>query len=176
MTTEGKRVALFVANEYEDLEAWYPYLRLKEAGVEVTVIASDNVKGNLAESKHGYPIKIDKKAAEVNPEEFDGVIIPGGWAPDKLRRCNNTLNFVRNMYENKKLIASICHGGWVLASADVIEGKTLTSTTAIRDDLINSGAVWVDEEVVVDDKLVTSRSPRDLPAFLREIIRELKNL
>lgn len=176
MTTEGKRVALFVANEYEDLEAWYSYLRLKEAGVEVTVIASDNVKGNLAESKHGYPIKIDKKAAEVNPEEFDGVIIPGGWAPDKLRRCNNTLNFVRNMYENNKLIASICHGGWVLASADVIEGKTLTSTTAIRDDLINSGAVWVDEEVVVDDKLVTSRSPRDLPAFLREIIRELKNL
>jgi protease I len=176
MTVEGKKVALFVANEYEDLEAWYPYLRLKEAGVDVTVIGSDNVEGDVAKSKHGYPIKIDKKAAEVDPKEFDGVIIPGGWAPDKLRRCNNTLDFVRDMYENNKLIASICHGGWVLASADVVEGKTLTSTTAIRDDLINAGAVWVDEEVVVDDKLVTSRSPKDLPAYLKEILQELKSL
>ncbi len=176
MTVEGKNVALFVANEYEDLEAWYPYLRLKEAGVDVTVIGSDNVEGDVAKSKHGYPIKIDKKATEVDPKEFDGVIIPGGWAPDKLRRCNNTLDFVRDMYENNKLIASICHGGWVLASADVVEGKTLTSTTAIRDDLVNAGAVWVDEEVVVDDKLVTSRSPKDLPAFLKEILQELKSL
>lgn len=176
MTVEGKKIALFVANEYEDLEAWYPYLRLKEAGVEITVIGSDNVEGDVAESKHGYPIKIDKKAAQVDPKKFDGVIIPGGWAPDKLRRCNNTLDFVRDMYENNKLIASICHGGWVLASADVVEGKTLTSTTAIRDDLINAGGVWVDEEVVVDNKLVTSRSPGDLPAFLKEIIQELKGL
>lgn len=176
MTVEGKKVALFVADEYEDLEAWYPYLRLKEAGVEVTIIGSDNVEGDVVESKHGYPIKIDKKAAEVDSKNFDGVIIPGGWAPDKLRRCNNTLDFVRDMYENGKLIASICHGGWVLASADVVEGKTLTSTTAIRDDLINAGAVWVDEEVVVDEKLVTSRSPKDLPAFLKEILQELKSL
>src|SRR6056297_104429 len=176
MTLEGKKVALFVAGDYEDLEAWYPYLRLKEEGVEVTVIASDNVKEDIVTSKHGYPIRIDKKAKDVDPSKYDGVIIPGGWAPDKLRRCNNTLNFVKEMNKENKLVASICHGGWVLASADVVEGKTLTSTPAIKDDLINAGAVWVDEEVVVDKKLVTSRSPKDLPAFLKEILQELKSL
>lgn len=174
MSLEGKKIALFVAEDYEDLEAWYPYLRLKEAGVEVMVIASDNVKANIVDSKHGYPIRIEKKAKEVNPDNFDGVIIPGGWAPDKLRRCNNTLKFVKNMEANNKLIASICHGGWVLASATVVKGKTLTSTSAIKDDLINAGAVWVDEEVVVDNNLISSRSPKDLPAFLREIIKFLE--
>ena len=176
MTAEGKNVAIFVADEYEDLEAWYPYLRLKEAGVNVTIVASDNVEGNVVKSKHGYPIKVDKKAKDVDPEDFDGVIIPGGYAPDTIRRCNNTLKFVKTLDENNKLVASICHGGWVLASADVVEGKTLTSTPAIKDDLINAGAVWVDEEVVVDKNLVTSRSPKDLPAFLKEILQELKSL
>lgn len=175
MSVKGKKVAIFVANQYEDLEAWYPYLRLKEAGVDVTIIASDNVKGNVVESKHGYPIKIDKKAKDVDPNKYDGVVIPGGWAPDTLRRCNNTLKFVKNMKENNKLIASICHGGWVLASAGVIEGKTLTSTPAIKDDLINAGAVWVNEEVVTDKNFISSRSPKDLPAFLKAIIQELKN-
>ena len=176
MTAEGKKVAIFVADEYEDLEAWYPYLRLKEEGVDVSFIAPDNVEGNIVKSKHGYPIKVDKKAKDVDPDDFDGVIIPGGYSPDIVRRCNNTLKFVKNLSENNKLVAAICHGGWVLASAGVIEGKTLTSTSAIKDDLINAGAVWVDEEVVVDKKLVTSRSPRDLPAFLKEIIQELKSL
>jgi protease I len=176
MTAEGKNVAIFVADEYEDLEAWYPYLRLKEAGVNVTIVASDNVEGNVVKSKHGYPIKVDKKAKDVDPEDFDGVIIPGGYAPDTIRRCNNTLKFVKTLDKNNKLVAAICHGGWVLASADVVDGKTLTSTPAIKDDLINAGAVWVDEEVVVDEKLVTSRSPKDLPAFLKEILQELKSL
>jgi protease I len=176
MTLEGKKVALFVAGDYEDLEVWYPYLRLKEEEVEVTVIASDNVKEDIVKSKHGYPIKIDKKAKDVDPSQYDGVIIPGGWAPDTLRRCDNTLNFVKEMKKQNKLIASICHGGWVLASAGVVEGKTLTSTAAIQDDLINAGAVWVDDEVVIDGKLVTSRSPKDLPAFLKAIIKQLKSL
>lgn len=174
MSLTNKKIALFVAEDYEDLEAWYPYLRLKEAGVEVTVIASDNVKDNIVDSKHGYPIRIEKKAKEVNPDNFDGVIIPGGWAPDKLRRCNNTLRFVKKMNTNNKLIASICHGGWVLASAAVIKGKKLTSTSAIKDDLINAGAVWVNDEVVVDKNFVSSRSPEDLPAFLKEILKFLE--
>ena len=173
MKLNDKKIALFVADEYEDLEAWYPYLRLKEAGVDVSIIASDNVKGDIVYSKHDYPIKIDKKAKDVNPEKFDGVIIPGGWAPDKLRRCNNTLNFVKYMKDKSKLIASICHGGWVLASADVIEDKSLTSTIAIRDDLINADAVWLDKEVVVDGNFISSRSPKDLPAFLEAIIKKL---
>jgi len=175
MKLNDKKIALFVADEYEDLEAWYPYLRLKEAGVDVSIIASDNVKGDIVYSKHDYPIKIDKKAKDVNPEKFDGVIIPGGWAPDKLRRCNNTLNFVKYMKDKNKLIASICHGGWVLASADVIEDKSLTSTIAIRDDLINADAVWLDKEVVVDGNFISSRSPKDLPAFLETIIKKLQD-
>ncbi|MBS3812094.1 MAG: type 1 glutamine amidotransferase [Halanaerobiales bacterium] len=175
MSLNHKIIALFVAEDYEDLEVWYPYLRLKEAGVDISVLASDNVKGDIVYSKHDYPIKVNKKAKDVNPEKFDGVIIPGGWAPDKLRRCNNTLNFVKYMEENNKLIASICHGGWVLASADVIEGKSLTSTIAIKDDLINAGAVWLDKEVVIDGNFISSRSPKDLTAFLEAIIKKLKD-
>ena len=170
MILEGKRIAVFVADDYEDLEAWYPLLRMKEAGAEVKVIASDNVEGDSCLSKHGYSIDIDKKAANTNPEEYDAAIIPGGWAPDRMRKCSNTLDFIKSLSEKGKVIASICHGGWVLASADVISGKTLTSTSAIKDDLVNAGANWVDKEVVIDEELVTSRGPEDLPAFTKAII------
>lgn len=173
MKLKEKNIAVFVANYYEDLEAWYPILRLREAGASVTVIASDNVAGNSCVSKHGYEIDIDIKAAAANPDDYDGVIIPGGWAPDKLRRCQNTLDFVKTLNEKNKPVAAICHGGWVLVSADVVENKTLTSTRAIKDDLENAGADWVDEEVVVDGNLITSRHPGDLPAFCREIIKNL---
>lgn len=170
MGIKEKNVAVLVADDYEDLEAWYPILRLREAGAEVTIIASDNVSGNNCCSKHGYEIEIDKKAAEVNPENYDAVVIPGGWAPDILRRCENTLNLVQELSESNKVVAAICHGGWVLASAGVVQGKTLTSTPAIKDDLVHAGADWIDEEVVVDFPLITSRSPEDLPAFSRAIL------
>ncbi|MFW5980894.1 MAG: type 1 glutamine amidotransferase domain-containing protein [Halanaerobiaceae bacterium] len=173
MRLNDKKIAVLVADEYEDLELWYPLLRMKEAGAEVTVIASDNVSGDICKSKHGYEIEIDKKAAEVNPSEYDAAIIPGGWAPDKLRRCQNTLDFIKELNAENKVIASICHGGWVLASASIVEAKTLTSTPAIKDDLENAGANWVDEKVVIDDNLITSRNPDDLPAFTKAIITSL---
>ena len=173
MNLKEKKVAVFVADDYEDLEAWYPILRLREAGAKVTIVASDNVSGDVCSSKHGYSIKIDKKAADINPVDYDAAIIPGGWAPDKLRLCLNTLGFVKKLTSAGKVVAAICHGGWVLASADVVQNKTLTSTRAIKDDLVNAGAKWVDKEVVVDKKLITSRKPADLPAFLKAIIREL---
>ncbi|MFW5979936.1 MAG: type 1 glutamine amidotransferase domain-containing protein [Bacillota bacterium] len=174
MILTGKKVAVFVADDYEDLEVWYPILRMREAGAEVTVIASDNVEGNSCVSKHGYGIDIDIKSVNADSNEYDAAIIPGGWAPDKLRRCLNTLDFIEKLSEEEKVIASICHGGWVLASADVISGKKLTSTVAIKDDLINAGAHWVNKEVVVDNKLITSRGPDDLPAFSKAIIEDLK--
>lgn len=174
MILTGKKIAVFVADDYEDLEAWYPILRMREAGAEVIVIGSDNVEGNSCLSKHGYGIDIDIKSANADPEEYDAAIIPGGWAPDKLRRCLNTLDFIKKLSKEKKIIASICHGGWVLASADVVSEKKLTSTVAIKDDLINAGANWVDKEVIVDNKLITSRGPDDLPIFSKTIIEELK--
>ncbi len=174
MILNGKKIAVFVADDYEDLEAWYPILRMKEAGAEVTVIGSDNVEGDSCLSKHGYKIDIDLKSANANPDNYDAAIIPGGWAPDKLRRCLNTLDFIKKLSETGKVVASICHGGWVMASADVISGKTLTSTAAIKDDLINADANWVNKEVVVDNKLITSRGPGDLPDFNKTIIEELK--
>ncbi len=173
MTEPDKKVAVFVANDYEDLEVWYPILRLKEEGFDVTVIGSDNVTGDTCFSKHTYPINIDVKAADADPGEYDAVIIPGGWAPDKLRQCLNTLDFVNELSSAGKVVAAICHGGWVLASADVVQGKTLTSTAAIKDDMVNAGANWVDKEVVVDGNLITSRHPGDLPVFLKEILKKL---
>ena len=174
MELKDKKVAVFVAGDYEDLEVWYPILRLREEGVQVTVVASDNVEGDICLSKHGYPIKIDVKAAETNPAEYDGAIIPGGWAPDKLRLCLNTLGFIKKLTEAGKVVGAICHGGWVLVSANVVRNKTVTSTSAIKDDLVNAGAKWVDKEVVIDKKLITSRKPADLPAFLRTIIEEIQ--
>jgi len=172
VSLKQKEIIVLTADEYEDLEAWYPILRLKENGANVTVVASDNVN-RLTKSKHGYPLEADKMAAEVDPTEYDGVIVPGGWAPDKLRRCDNTLKLVKKINEAGGLVAAICHGGWVLASADIIKNKKLTSTEAIKDDLENAGAEWVNKEVVIDDNLITSRSPADLPAFMMEIIKYL---
>ncbi|MGM0410784.1 MAG: type 1 glutamine amidotransferase domain-containing protein [Bacillota bacterium] len=169
MKLEGKKVIVFAANEYEDLEAWYPILRLKEEGAEVTIVGWDN-GCTECESKHGYPIKIDKKAKDIDTDNYDAAIVPGGYAPDRLRRCKNVQRIVKEMNEANKVIASICHGGWVLVSADILDGVKMTSTPAIKDDLINAGAEWVNEEVVVDGNLVTSRAPQDLPVFMKTII------
>jgi len=173
MELKGRRIALLAAEDYEDLELWYPYYRMKEAGAEVKIIGTSS-SSDVVQSKHGYPAKIDLKANEANPDEFDAVIVPGGWAPDRLRRCQDTLNFVRRLFENGKVVAAICHGGWVLISADVLRGKRATSVSAIKDDMKNAGADWVDEEVVVDGNLITSRFPADLPAFCREIIGSME--
>lgn len=173
MRLDGKKVIVFAANEYEDLEAWYPILRLREEGAEVTIVGWDN-GCTECESKHGYPLKVDKKAKDVNTDDYDAAIVPGGYAPDRLRRCMNVRRIVKELHEDDKLVASICHGGWVLVSADILKDVKMTSTPAIKDDLVNAGAEWVNEEVVVDKNIVTSRAPQDLPVFLKTIIKELE--
>ncbi len=172
MTLADKKIAVLAEDNYENLEAWYPILRLREAGVEVDVIGRD--KGcEVCQSKEGYPLKIDHKAGEIDPAEYDGVIVPGGYAPDKLRRCASVLKLVQYQAQNKGLVAAICHGGWVLVSANVLKDKTVTSTSAIRDDMVNAGAHWTDEEVVQDNNFITSRHPGDLPAFMKTILEFL---
>jgi len=166
------RVAVLIEDFYQDLEVWYPILRLKEEGFEVVTIGPDERKE--FKGKFGYPIEVDKNIHQVRPGDFDGVLIPGGWAPDKLRLSKKILDFVKSLHDQGKIVASICHGGWVLASAGIAKGKTLTSYIAIKDDLIHAGAKFVDEEVVRDGNIITSRKPEDLPAFCREIIRALR--
>ena len=173
MVLKGKQIAILAADEYEDPELWYPYYRMKEAGADVKVIGTSS-SANVVESKHGYPVNIDLKADEANPDEFDAVIVPGGYAPDKLRRCKATLKFVKVVFAQNKVVASICHGGWVPISAEIVKGKKATSVSAIKDDMKNAGANWVDEEVVMDGNFITSRFPDDLPAFCKEIIKALK--
>jgi len=171
MRLEGKHVGILVESYYEDLELWYPLIRLKEEGAKITVIGTGSADEYTG--KHGIPIKVDTTADKVSADEFDAIIIPGGWAPDRLRRYESVLKLVKDAYDKGKVIAAICHGPWVMISAKIIEGHTATGVIAIKDDLINAGANYVDQEVVVDGKLITSRTPDDLPAFAREIIKAL---
>ena len=165
------RSILFFAHEiYEDLELWYPKLRLSEEGISVIVAGTGE---KTYKGKNGYPLDVDGSIRDYNAKDFDAVIIPGGWAPDKLRRYKEVLDFVREMHENGKVIAAICHGAWVLVSAGIIKGRKLTCVSAIKDDVINAGAQYFDKEVVVDGDIITSRMPADLPAFCREIIKAL---
>lgn len=170
--TQKIRVAILIEDFYQDLEVWYPLLRLREEGFEVVTVEPNGRKDYRG--KNGYPIEVDKKIDEVRTADFDGVVIPGGWAPDKLRLSKKVLDFVKAMHDSGKVVASICHGGWVLASAGICKGKTLTSYIAIKDDLVNAGANFVDKEVVRDKNLITSRKPDDLPAFCRTMIAALK--
>jgi protease I len=171
MELQGKRVAILAEQLYEDLELWYPLFRLREAGAEVFVVGSGTA--DEYRSKHGYPVKVDAEADTVNAGQFDAVIIPGGYAPDHMRRWPATVRLVREAYEQGKIVAAICHAGWMLASADIVRGKTVTCFKSIKDDLVNAGANYVDRDVVRDGNLITSRFPDDLPAFMREIIKSL---
>ena len=169
MELQGKKIDLLVDNLYEDLEVWYPLLRFREEGATVEVLAAES--GKVYESKHGYPVRSERAYGDVLSREFDGVIIPGGYAPDYIRRHAKALQFVRDMNSDQKLVASICHGAWVLCSAAVLKGRRATCFYAIKDDIVNAGAHYEDTEVVVDRNLVTSRKPEDLPAFCRASIR-----
>lgn len=166
----GKRVAVLVADMYQELEFWYPYLRLKEEGATVVAVGPE---ARDYRSKLGYPALAELAAAQVRAADFDAVVIPGGYAPDHMRRSSALVSFVREMAHAGKPVAAICHGGWMLCSARVVAGKNVTSVSAIRDDLENAGATWVDEEVVRDGNLITSRVPSDLPAFARAILAAL---
>ncbi len=170
MSLKGKTVAVLAEDMYQELELWYPVLRLTEAGAEVKVIGTGQPTYT---SKHGYPVAVHASADEVSAQDFDAVIVPGGYAPDRLRRYPAVLKLVREAFEQGKVVAAICHAGWVLVSAGILKGRKVTSLSAIKDDVINAGATWVNEPVVRDGNLVTSRMPGDLPAFCRTIIMAL---
>lgn len=171
MRLKGKRVAILAEKIYEDMELWYPYYRLKEEGATVVVVGSGSA--DHYESKHGLPVKVDVNADQVSVKDFDAVVVPGGYAPDHMRRYPAMLKLVHDANQQGKVVAAICHAGWVLASAKVTRGRTLTSVAAIKDDLVNAGANWVDQEVVRDGNLITSRTPADLPAYMRMIIEAM---
>jgi protease I len=170
MDLQGKHIAILAENLYEDLELWYPALRLQEAGAEVTIVGGG---ADTYTSKHGYPVQSDAKAKEVRAADFDAVIIPGGYAPDYMRRHPAMIELVREAFQQEKVVAAICHAAWMLVSAGVIRGKRVTCFASVKDDVINAGGVYEDREVVRDGTLITSRMPQDLPAFCRTIIESL---
>ena len=168
---DGKKILMFVDDIYEDLELWYPKLRLIEEGASVTVAGPKANK--VYQGKHGYPAKSDVSYNDVEEKEFDGLVIPGGFAPDKLRRVPKVLELTKQFNDAKKLVAHICHAGWIPISAKIVKGYKCTSTPGIKDDLINAGATWIDEPLVIDRNMVTSRRPDDLPMFCKGIIEVL---
>jgi protease I len=165
----GRRFLMFVEDIYEDLELWYPKLRLIEAGAEVVVAGPK--AGQKYAGKNGYPCVSDAAIAEMRAADFDGVVVPGGFMPDKLRRDGKVLQLVRDIAGAGKLVAAICHGGWIPISAGVYRGVRVTGSLGIKDDLVNAGAVWEDAAVVVDRHFVSSRKPDDLPDFCRGILQ-----
>jgi protease I len=171
MDLKGKMIAVLVADQYQELEVWYPLLRFREDGA--TTIAVGGEAGKTYDSKKGYPVVADKSVGDVKAADFDAVVIPGGWAPDFLRQDARMVALVRDMHKAGKVVAAICHGGWLLCSAGIVEGRKATCFTAIKDDMIHAGARYVDEEVAVDGNLITSRKPTDLPAFCRQIAMAL---
>lgn len=166
-----RKVAVLIEDLYQVLEVWYPYLRLREEGIQTVLVGTGK---KTYKSKDGYLAEEELSVQKAKADDFDAVVIPGGYAPDILRRYEEVNEFVREMFEKGKIVASICHGGWVLVSAGILKGKTATGFSAIKDDLVNAGAKFLDKEVVVDGNLITSRNPYDLPAFCKEIVKKLK--
>lgn len=163
-----KTIAVLIEDTYQILEVWYPYLRLKEAGFTPSFVGTGRKKEYF--SKEGYPVTEEISVTRCKKRDFDAVVIPGGYAPDILRRYAPINSLVKRHYQNGRIIASICHGGWVLCSAGILPGKKVTGFFAIQDDLTNAGAHYVDKPVVVDGTLITSRKPADLPAFCNALI------
>ena len=172
MKLEGKRILAFVDHDYEDLELWYPKLRLEEAGMRVTV-AGPKARTTY-NGKHGYPCESDAAIADMKEPDFAGLVIPGGFAPDKLRRDPNVLALTRAFDASGKMIAFICHAGWIPISAKILKGVRATSTPGIRDDMENAGVEWVDAPAVADRHFITARRPPDLPDFLKAMLAFLE--
>lgn len=167
----NRRILMFVDDIYEDLELWYPKLRLIEAGAHVVVAGPQADK--VYAGKHSYPCRSDAAIADMDASDFAGVVVPGGFMPDKLRRDPQVLSLVRSCAESGKLVAAICHGGWIPISAGVYRGVRVTGSPGIKDDLVNAGAIWEDAAVVIDRHFVSSRKPDDLPEFCRAILQVL---
>jgi protease I len=168
----GKKVAILVDEMYQVLEVWYPYYRLKEEGLEVDFVAAEAKKEY--HSKEGYPCVSDVGAERADVDDYACMIVPGGFAPDFMRRSAAMVRLANRMVDGGKLIAAICHGGWLLCSTAAYKGRTATCFHSIKDDVAHAGAKYVDEECVVDGKLITSRKPDDLPAFCGAIIEAMK--
>ncbi|MBI2020506.1 type 1 glutamine amidotransferase [Candidatus Daviesbacteria bacterium] len=168
---KNKRILLIVEELYEDLEFWYPKIRLEEEGIKVIVAAPEK---KAYHGKKGLPADPDVIVDQVKESDFDGIVIPGGYAPDRLRRIQKVLDLVREFDKHKKLVAFICHAGWVPISAKILKGRKATSFFAIKDDMENAGVFWEDSPVVIDDNLVSSRKPEDLGDFCKAILRVLK--
>lgn len=166
-----KRVAILIENLFDERELIYPYYRLLEEGYEVHLVGSE--KDTIYSSKAGVTERSTHSSIEVSAKDYDAVIIPGGFSPDNMRRCKATVEFVKGMDKENKIIAAICHGPWMMASCCDLKGKKATSFYSIKDDLVNAGVEYIDEEVVVDGNLITSRTPKDLPVFLKTIIEKL---
>ncbi|MCC8190710.1 MAG: type 1 glutamine amidotransferase [Planctomycetes bacterium] len=165
---KNKRIAILLAQMFDEREFWYPYYRLQEEGVEVVVVAMEGDKGYS--SKHGMEEMSEKSFAAARAKDYDGVIIPGGFAPDYLRRAKACLQFVMDLHGAGKLVAFICHAGWVPISCGILAGRRATSVASIKDDMVNAGCHWEDKSVVVDGNLVSSRGPDDLPDFMKAVI------
>jgi protease I len=169
---EGRRVLVLVGDDYEDLELWYPKLRLEEAGCHVTLAGERSAAAYTG--KHGYPARSDAAIADMEAADFHALVVPGGWMPDKLRRDPAVLGLVRDFWTAGKLVAAICHGGWIPISAGVYRGVRVTGSPGIKDDLVNAGAIWEDAAVVVDRQSVSSRRPTDLPEFMAAVVAWLE--
>jgi protease I len=172
MELTSVRACVLVEQQYQEMEVWYPLYRLREAGCKVTVVGPE--PGQTYPSKLGYPCKSDKAAREVSANDFDVLVIPGGFAPDYLRRHEAILKLVGSMVEQGKVVAAICHGPWVLCSTQALKGRKATCFFAIKDDVSNAGATYVDAEVCRDGNLITSRKPDDLPAFMQAVLQAVR--
>ncbi|MCR4314932.1 MAG: type 1 glutamine amidotransferase [Planctomycetes bacterium] len=168
-----KTIAILVAQDFQDMEVMYPYYRFREAGFHVEVLGV--TKGETYKGKYGYPVVADVSIKVAKSARYDAVIVPGGWAPDFMRREPHFAKFVAEMNKAGKLVGSICHGGWICASADILRGRTVTFFSAIRDDVVNAGAKFVDRECVVDGNLITARKPDDIPAWTSAMLGFLGN-
>ncbi|OLC07508.1 MAG: protease [Gemmatimonadetes bacterium 13_1_40CM_70_11] len=171
MSLKGKKVLFFAAPLYEDLELWYPKIRLEEEGAATTVAGLGET---TYQGKRGYPVTVDINVDQLDAGEFHGLVIPGGFAPDQLRRSEKVLQLTREIYRAGKPLAFICHAGWVPISAKILTGRHATSVRAIKDDMENAGAIWEDSAVVVDGNLISSRTPADLPQFCKALIAALR--
>lgn len=167
----NKKIIALISEDFEDLELWYPVHRLREEGCTVDIVGEE--AGHVYHGKYGVPCESNLCFDAVDPENYDGILVPGGWAPDKLRRFPVVLDMVRAMDAAGKPVGEICHAGWVLISAGILKGKTVTSTPGIRDDMTNAGATWVDVPSVIDGNLISARRPPDLPAYMKDYIQVL---
>jgi len=167
-----KKVAILVDEMYQVLEVWYPYYRFLEADIQVNLVAAEAKKEY--HSKEGYPCVSEIAAAQADAGDYDCMLVPGGFAPDFMRRSTDVIKFANDMVDDGRVIAAICHGGWLLCSTKIYKGKKATCFMAIKDDIINAGAEYVDDECVVDGNLITARKPDDLPAFCTAVLRALE--